>query len=403
MNKGIVLGIFILIICVSLTPNTRGSFKKVKNNDVLKFFNKNSEGLEIFVDQEVETTCGYYSGSLQIKHYMPLGQSFMPLYEFQYGIELYITDSNPQNPLAPIQICLKENNITGPIVPETNVTLNLTSGDGWRFFEFDSPVKLTINQTYVIDISTTNARWSIYHTEGHCYTRGISYYDGIPFPSWDHYFRTHVLNLSYPVADFTYSAGESPVRFNGSLSYDSDGYIVSYAWNFGDCSTGTGKITYHKYCDIATYDVKLTVTDDYGLKGNITKSVDVLFANIPPSIPEIYGPKSGKPRVEYEYDFNVVDPDGDDFYLWVDWGDGNSTGWKGPYHSGEQVIIKHSWNETGIYVIKAKIKDFCYESPWGTLEVTMPRDKSTSNIMFWRSVERFLLLQILLDIWRFNS
>jgi hypothetical protein len=399
MNKVIVLGIFVLIIGVSLTLIAGGSFKQVENYEVLKLLNKKSGKIDIFVDQKVDSPCGSFGGHRQIKHYMPLGQSFMPLYKYHYGVELYIYDFDSKFPLSPIQIWLKENNITGPIVPGTNVTLNLTSGHGWRFFEFDFPVYLTIDQTYVIEISTANPRWADRHTGGYCYIRGIHYYFGLPQPKNDIYFRTYV--LPYPVANFTYSAEEPHVLFNGSSSYDIDGDIVSYEWDFGDGTTGTGEITYHKYCEVGTYDVKMTVTDDDGLKGNITMSVDVIFANIAPLMPGISGPPTGKPGVEYEYIFNVIEPDGDNFHIWVEWGDGNSTGWKGPYHSGETVKLNHSWNETGTYVIKVKIKDFCDESPWGTLEITMPRNKAVScNMLFQRLLVRFPLLQRLYSVWR---
>jgi PKD repeat protein len=385
MKKTIALGIVVLIIGVSITPVISGSSKQVENHEVLKSLNKKSGEIEIIVDQAVETVCNGSYGSNNIYSYIPLGQSFIPLYEFHYGIELYFEDYNPQHPPLPIQIWLKENNITGPKVPGTNVTLNLTLGDGWNFFEFDTPVNLTINQTYVIDISTTTSKWGIRRTLGTCYQRGIAFYSGEPNHLSDLYFRTYVIISIEPVANFTYSVEESPVLFNGSSSYDLDGYIVSYEWDFGDGKTGSGEITYHKYCKVGTYDVKLNVTDDDGLKGNITKSVDVLFANIPPLIPEIYGPGTGKPGVEYEYAFNVKDPDDYIFFLWVDWGDGNSTGWKGPYHTGESLKLNHSWNETGIYVIKAKVKDFCDESPWGTLEVTIPRNKATNNQLYYNT------------------
>lgn len=218
--------------------------------------------------------------------------------------------------------------------------------------------------------------------------------------SKDRYPLMEPLGILYPIADFTYSVDESPVLFDASSSYDPDGTIISYEWDFGDGKTGYGKITSNKYCDIGTYDVTLTVTDDTGLKDSITKNIEVILPNIPPSIPQINGPKSGRPGIEYEYNFLVTDPDGDDFYLWVDWGDGNNTNWIGPYSSGVQVKLSHSWNETGKYVIKAKLQDICHEGAWGFFKVTMPRNRAIQNLFQWflqRHLNLFSILRLLLQ------
>jgi len=54
------------------------------------------------------------------------------------------------------------------------------------------------------------------------------------------------------------------ISFDGSASYDSDGSIVSYQWDFGDGKTGSGKTVSHSYEKSGRYTVKLTVTDDDG-------------------------------------------------------------------------------------------------------------------------------------------
>jgi hypothetical protein len=73
---------------------------------------------------------------------------------------------------------------------------------------------------------------------------------------------------SAPTACFTASPsmGSAPlnVAFNASCSYDPDGSIVSYSWDFGDGDTGTGQYVNHWYYDPGFYDVTLTVTDAYG-------------------------------------------------------------------------------------------------------------------------------------------
>jgi PKD repeat protein len=83
-----------------------------------------------------------------------------------------------------------------------------------------------------------------------------------------------------PKAFFTYSpldpyAGET-VTFNASASYDPDGTIVSYSWDFGDGATGGGVVTTHMYAAGGTYTVKLTATDNEGLNTTVTKEITVL-------------------------------------------------------------------------------------------------------------------------------
>jgi len=82
-----------------------------------------------------------------------------------------------------------------------------------------------------------------------------------------------------PHASFTFSPGSptvgEAVTFDGSGSSDSDGSIVSYSWDFGDGSTGSGAIVTHAFGASVTYQVTLTVTDDDGASGSVTKSVKV--------------------------------------------------------------------------------------------------------------------------------
>ncbi len=59
----------------------------------------------------------------------------------------------------------------------------------------------------------------------------------------------------------TSSPGEL-IGFNGSPSTDTDGYIISYFWNFGDGSSSTLSTTSYAYAATGTYDATLTVTDD---------------------------------------------------------------------------------------------------------------------------------------------
>ena len=70
------------------------------------------------------------------------------------------------------------------------------------------------------------------------------------------------------------------VSFDGSKSFDPDGSIVSYEWNFGDGNSGTGVNPTHIYLQNGTYTVTLEVTDNDGLTA--TNSTTAIMADTKP-------------------------------------------------------------------------------------------------------------------------
>ncbi|RED58019.1 S8 family serine peptidase [Cohnella lupini] len=65
------------------------------------------------------------------------------------------------------------------------------------------------------------------------------------------------------------------VTFDGTASYDADGSIVSYQWEFGDSSTGSGETAVHSYKKKGSYTVELTVTDDQGATNTKTFTIRI--------------------------------------------------------------------------------------------------------------------------------
>ena len=78
--------------------------------------------------------------------------------------------------------------------------------------------------------------------------------------------------------------------------------------------------------------------------------------------PDISGPTSGHPGVEYEYTFVTIDPEGDDIQLYIDWDDGTVEDWDEWYKSGEEVTISHTWDVDDYYEIKAESRDIWDDS-----------------------------------------
>jgi len=66
-----------------------------------------------------------------------------------------------------------------------------------------------------------------------------------------------------------------PVSFDGSGSFDLDGDIIQYAWDFGDGTTGSDAIVTHTYAADGNYTAMLMVTDNSGKTGSSRSSIRV--------------------------------------------------------------------------------------------------------------------------------
>jgi hypothetical protein len=134
------------------------------------------------------------------------------------------------------------------------------------------------------------------------------------------------------------------------------------------------------------HDLNLSISVEWQQDSSILIDLSITnneeTENGPPETPVITGTTDGKIGTNYEYTFVSTDPEGDDIYYWVQWGEGcPSLEWIGPYRSGEEVTMNYSWANKGDYIITVKAKDTNdAESDWGTLEVAMP--KTQEKIFF---------------------
>ena len=171
------------------------------------------------------------------------------------------------------------------------------------------------------------------------------------------------------------------------VSTESTGY--SYYPSLHVDSSGTVHVTWYDYTD-------------YGGSGS---DGDIFYkyksgGNQPPNKPDINGPTSGKPGTSYNYTFISIDPGEDIVQFFIDWGDGD-TEWTEFVASGTPVTRSHIWNEKSTYEIKAKAKDTDdYESEWGTLTVSMPRNRIFNRPIFSfleQHLNLFPILRLLLQ------
>jgi len=66
--------------------------------------------------------------------------------------------------------------------------------------------------------------------------------------------------------------------FDGSSASSTDGFIVSWDWNFGDGVTGTGSTVSHSYAPGQSVTASLTVTDNFGTKASSYFDVSTIGA-----------------------------------------------------------------------------------------------------------------------------
>ena len=167
-------------------------------------------------------------------------------------------------------------------------------------------------------------------------------------------------NPSPPLAAFTFiqkkNTISSEVQFDASLSSDPHG-ISTYAWNFGDSSTGQGRTVSHTYQNAGTFTVTLTVTDKGipALTGTTSSQLTVYTTPSQVTIPhaDFTAKKSTAPNSPpYTLEFDASsssDPDGIVKYQWR-FPNTLTQSTNSPY-------IKHTFPSAGSYSITLWVED----------------------------------------------
>ncbi len=92
--------------------------------------------------------------------------------------------------------------------------------------------------------------------------------------------KSVMVYTNQPVVQIAYSPDRSKpndvVTFDGSPSFDPNGEIVDYSWDFGDGTSGDIAVIGHKYASAGEYSATLTVTDSDGMTKSKTRLVTVI-------------------------------------------------------------------------------------------------------------------------------
>ncbi|TRZ51261.1 MAG: PKD domain-containing protein, partial [Dehalococcoidia bacterium] len=151
-----------------------------------------------------------------------------------------------------------------------------------------------------------------------------------------------VLNYSPYVADTSES-----INFDASDSYDPDGTIVSYSWDFGDGTTSSDVTVSHSYEENGEYIVTLTVVDNEGLVGS---KIATLTVNNRPPVAALTASLSiinEKETVSFDASSSY---DLDGTIVSYTWGFGDGTAAIG-------VKVEHTYEYLGNYTVTLTVVD----------------------------------------------
>jgi PKD repeat protein len=143
------------------------------------------------------------------------------------------------------------------------------------------------------------------------------------------------------------SVGQT-VSLDGKRSYDVDGKITGYRWDFGDGASATGASVDHAYAAPGTYTATLTVEDDAGVANSRSSDSAEIVVNAPPVAAA--GPDRHVAIGEViTFDASAShDPDGNLIgYAW-DFGDGAR---------GDGKVVQYAYHRSGVYRVGLTVRD----------------------------------------------
>lgn len=242
----------------------------------------------------------------------------------------------------------------GAVIAGSTYTVNASFSDAGVA---DSPWAYTIAWgDGTTSEGTTSAQGGI--SASHTYSTSGSYAVSVSVKDKDNGVGSDdaaVIVKAIPVAavngPFTSNEG-SAVAMSGAASSDADGSIVSYAWDFGDGSSGSGTTASHTYAQDGSYTVTLTVTDNDGLTATTTSSVSV--ANVGPVIGAFAG-ATLLPDESYSASGSFSDPGADTWSATINYGDGSGT--SALTLSGKSFSLGHTYTTAGTYTVTVTVND----------------------------------------------
>jgi parallel beta-helix repeat protein len=219
--------------------------------------------------------------------------------------------------------------------PTDEISLIVTDTDGTASWEFLSSPAIGVSVMSALDGGTAGSGRFIVIADSNVWDSVYDFDSDGELDFYDSDNKVLALNAidwlaernELPVAIFTESATSAntyeEIFFDASGSYDTDGFIQNYNWDFDDGTNSSGVTVNHVYSEAGVFTITLTVTDNDGASDTATSIIYIV--NSPPYQPQLT--ISPSLNVENNDDLFVTvigptpaDPDGDSVtykYRWL--------------------------------------------------------------------------------------
>lgn len=282
-----------------------------------------------------------------------------------YAASLKIVDNTGDHATFNLSVVVSSTNIApvpkftlqynqAPNFLKVDFTSQATDANGtlirytWRFGDASADVAGPTNTTATRTYSAAGiytARLQVRDNQQAQTSASTNIHVGVPSPG--------IAPLGYVNANTFAGSGPLTVNFDGTKSFDIDGTIASYEWNFGDYDSplnfSTAAQPSYKYRYPGSYYGSLKLTDNAGLTSIRYFSVYVLPTGSPENSQIIAYPTGSARTLTFESGYKAIKRAVSPSYQVWDFGDGSA--------KVKQVYPTHTYASNGTYTVTLKVYD----------------------------------------------
>jgi large repetitive protein len=195
--------------------------------------------------------------------------------------------------------------------------------------------------------------------------RGVDNHGLMTNPTVDVNVTVQVPPSNPPGANFTTSCSQNVCTFDARSSTDENPTALTYSWNFGNNTSGTGAVVTRTYTTPGTFTVTLTARDEWGYTGTATQTVTITEPTGNQAPNAVISEPSCAGLVCNFSSAASNDPNtGDTITRSWNWGDGTP--------ASTTTSLSHTFPAAGTYTVTLTVTDGWGRTDTDTRQVTVP-------------------------------